>query len=190
MASKNVSMDALRGGAGFGSEFRGVVSRRHPRTGEGARAAGSSRELSAHPAGPACRLAGGHRPRQNDVRRDPDESRPARPTNPGSSLMARLGIVTYNIAKDWDLDTILRRSRRSATRASSCGRRHAHKVEVNLTKAAARRGPQAVRGLARRARRAGQCLRIPGDRSGRRPARTSRGPRSTSAWRTTSGRPA
>ena len=37
--------------------------------------------------------------------------------------MAQLGIVTYNIAKDWDLATILRGSRSSAMKGSNYGRR-------------------------------------------------------------------
>ena len=38
--------------------------------------------------------------------------------------MLQLGIVTYNIAKDWDLPTILKRLEKlGVRRASSCGRR-------------------------------------------------------------------
>lgn len=49
--------------------------------------------------------------------------------------MAQLGIVTYNIAKDWDLDTLLKRL--AALRYDGVELRtgHAHNVEVNLTKA-------------------------------------------------------
>ena len=49
--------------------------------------------------------------------------------------MARLGIVTYNIAKDWDLDTILRRLEALEYAGVELRTGHAHKVEVNLSKA-------------------------------------------------------
>ncbi|WP_165228040.1 sugar phosphate isomerase/epimerase family protein [Aquisphaera insulae] len=49
--------------------------------------------------------------------------------------MARLGIVTYNIAKDWDLTTILARLEKVGIHGVELRTGHAHKVEVNLTKA-------------------------------------------------------
>jgi sugar phosphate isomerase/epimerase len=49
--------------------------------------------------------------------------------------MAQLGIVTYNIAKDWDLDTILARLEKLGYEGVELRTSHAHKVEVNLTKA-------------------------------------------------------
>src|SRR5215831_9603643 len=49
--------------------------------------------------------------------------------------MAQLGIVTYNIAKDWDLDTILKRLEALGYAGVELRTSHAHKVEVNLTKA-------------------------------------------------------
>jgi sugar phosphate isomerase/epimerase len=49
--------------------------------------------------------------------------------------MAQLGIVTYNIAKDWDLATILARLERLEYAGVELRTSHAHKVEVNLTKA-------------------------------------------------------
>jgi sugar phosphate isomerase/epimerase len=49
--------------------------------------------------------------------------------------MARLGIVTYNIAKDWDLDTILRRLEALGYEGVELRTGHAHKVEVDLTRA-------------------------------------------------------
>src|SRR5262249_36230993 len=49
--------------------------------------------------------------------------------------MAQLGIVTYNIAKDWDLDTILKRLEGLGYEGVELRTSHAHKVEVNLTKA-------------------------------------------------------
>ena len=48
--------------------------------------------------------------------------------------MAHLGIVTYNIAKDWDLDTILKRLESLHYEGVELRTTHAHKVEVNLTK--------------------------------------------------------
>jgi sugar phosphate isomerase/epimerase len=49
--------------------------------------------------------------------------------------MAQLGIVTYNIAKDWDLDTILKQLERLEYAGVELRTSHAHKVEVNLNKA-------------------------------------------------------
>lgn len=49
--------------------------------------------------------------------------------------MAQLGIVTYNIAKDWDLDTILKRLEALKYAGVELRTSHAHKVEISLTKA-------------------------------------------------------
>ncbi|MGP0066360.1 MAG: sugar phosphate isomerase/epimerase family protein [Isosphaeraceae bacterium] len=48
--------------------------------------------------------------------------------------MAQLGIVTYNIAKDWDLTTILTKLDALGYEGVELRTTHAHKVEVNLTK--------------------------------------------------------
>jgi sugar phosphate isomerase/epimerase len=48
----------------------------------------------------------------------------------------QLGIVTYNIAKDWDLPTIFSRLEKLGYAGVELRTTHAHKVEVNLT------GPQ------------------------------------------------
>jgi sugar phosphate isomerase/epimerase len=48
--------------------------------------------------------------------------------------MTQLGIVTYNIAKDWDLPTILSRLEALGYGGVELRTSHAHKVEVNLTK--------------------------------------------------------
>lgn len=45
----------------------------------------------------------------------------------------RLGIVTYLIAKDWDLDTIIKRCRKLGYEGVELRTTHAHKVEVNLS---------------------------------------------------------
>jgi len=50
--------------------------------------------------------------------------------------MAQLGIVTYNIAKDWDLPTILARLEKLGYEGVELRTTHAHKVEVSLSKAA------------------------------------------------------
>ena len=76
----------------------------------------------------------------------------------------QLGIVTYNIAKDWDLPTILSRLEKLGYAGVELRTTHAHKVEVNLT------GPQRdevrkrfddspvqLAGL-------GSCVRVPGGR--------------------------
>src|SRR5262245_6957334 len=49
--------------------------------------------------------------------------------------MAQLGIVTYNIAKDWDLSLILSRLEKLGYEGVELRTTHAHKVEVNLTAA-------------------------------------------------------
>jgi sugar phosphate isomerase/epimerase len=49
--------------------------------------------------------------------------------------MSQLGIVTYNIAKDWDLATILARLEKLGYEGVELRTSHAHKVEVSLTKA-------------------------------------------------------
>ncbi len=49
--------------------------------------------------------------------------------------MAQLGIVTYNIAKDWALTTILTKLEALGYEGVELRTTHAHKVEVNLTKA-------------------------------------------------------
>jgi sugar phosphate isomerase/epimerase len=48
--------------------------------------------------------------------------------------MAQLGIVTYNIAKDWDLDTILKRLEALGYAGVELRTSHAHRVEVALNK--------------------------------------------------------
>ncbi len=50
--------------------------------------------------------------------------------------MSQLGIVTYNIAKDWDLPTILTRLEKLGYDGVELRTTHAHRVEVNLGKAA------------------------------------------------------
>ncbi len=49
--------------------------------------------------------------------------------------MSQLGIVTYNIAKDWDLSTILAKLEKLEYEGVELRTTHAHKVDVNLTKA-------------------------------------------------------
>ena len=80
--------------------------------------------------------------------------------------MTQLGIVTYNIAKDWDLPTILSRLEKLGYGGVELRTGHAHKVEVNLTKAQRDEvrkrfedSPVELAGL-------GSRLRIPGDRPG------------------------
>ncbi len=49
--------------------------------------------------------------------------------------MLQLGIVTYNIAKDWDLPTILARLEALGYEGVELRTTHAHKVEVDLSPA-------------------------------------------------------
>jgi sugar phosphate isomerase/epimerase len=49
-------------------------------------------------------------------------------------IMSQLGIVTYNIARDWDLPTILTKLEKLGYAGVELRTTHAHKVEVSLTK--------------------------------------------------------
>lgn len=60
------------------------------------------------------------------------------PTNPsfltGKSKM-HLGTVTYNLAKDWDIETLIKNCEAAGFEGAELRTTHAHKVEVNLSKA-------------------------------------------------------
>jgi sugar phosphate isomerase/epimerase len=45
----------------------------------------------------------------------------------------KLGLVTYNLAKDWDIDTIIKNCDEAEFEGVELRTTHAHKVEVNLT---------------------------------------------------------
>jgi sugar phosphate isomerase/epimerase len=47
----------------------------------------------------------------------------------------RLGLVTYNLAKDWDIATIIKNCEAAKFEGVELRTTHAHKVEVNLSKA-------------------------------------------------------
>src|SRR5437773_1051011 len=47
----------------------------------------------------------------------------------------KLGTVTYNLAKDWDIDTIIKNCGEAQFEGVELRTSHAHKVEVDLTKA-------------------------------------------------------
>lgn len=47
----------------------------------------------------------------------------------------RIGLVTYNLAKDWDVPTIIQRCREARFEGVELRTTHAHKVEVNLSRA-------------------------------------------------------
>jgi len=47
----------------------------------------------------------------------------------------KLGTVTYNLAKDWDIDTLLKNCREAQFQGVELRTTHAHKVEVDLTTA-------------------------------------------------------
>lgn len=58
----------------------------------------------------------------------------AAPLQAGKSPM-KLGLVTYNLAKDWDIATILKNCTESKFDGVELRTSHAHKVEVNLSAA-------------------------------------------------------
>ena len=45
----------------------------------------------------------------------------------------KLGLVTYNMAKDWDIDTIIQMCEKTGFQGVELRTTHAHKVEVNLS---------------------------------------------------------
>ena len=47
----------------------------------------------------------------------------------------KLGTVTYNLAKDWDVETLIRNCEQAGFEGVELRTTHAHKVEVNLSKA-------------------------------------------------------
>ena len=47
----------------------------------------------------------------------------------------RIGLMTYNLAKDWDIDTIIKNCKETAFEHVELRTTHAHGVEVTLTKA-------------------------------------------------------
>jgi sugar phosphate isomerase/epimerase len=55
------------------------------------------------------------------------------PLRAGPSRM-KLGIVSYNLAKDWDVPTLIRNCEAAGFEGAELRTTHAHKVEVNLTK--------------------------------------------------------
>ena len=81
----------------------------------------------------------------------------------------RLGTITYNIAKDWDLPTLLKRLEALKYEGVELRTTHAHGVEVDLSPAQRAEvkkrfddSPVELAGM-------GQRLRVSGDRPGRRP---------------------
>ena len=52
----------------------------------------------------------------------------------GKSKM-KLGTVTYNLAKDWDVETLIKNCELAGFEGAELRTTHAHKVEVNLSKA-------------------------------------------------------
>src|SRR5437660_804955 len=61
---------------------------------------------------------------------------PARqPSFLSRSPRMKLGTVTYNLAQDWDVPTIIKNCEAAKFEGVELRTSHAHKVEVNLTKA-------------------------------------------------------
>lgn len=65
------------------------------------------------------------------------KSRPAATRRRAGKM--KLGLVTYNLAKDWDLDTIIKRCEQTGFQGVELRSTHAHKVESNLTGAQRKR---------------------------------------------------
>src|SRR5262249_30089176 len=60
-------------------------------------------------------------------------SPPEREAASGSARKIKLGTVTYNIAKDWDLPTLLDACKKTGLAAVECRTTHKHGVEPSLT---------------------------------------------------------
>jgi sugar phosphate isomerase/epimerase len=58
-----------------------------------------------------------------------------RPTFLTGQPRMRLGLVTYNLAKDWDIETIIKHCQEAQFEGVELRTTHAHKVEVDLTQA-------------------------------------------------------
>jgi len=54
--------------------------------------------------------------------------------NPQSNAALRLGLMTYNLAKDWDIPTIIKNCTATGFEHVELRTTHAHKVEVSLSK--------------------------------------------------------
>ena len=100
----------------------------------------------------------------------------------------KLGTVTYNIAKDWDIPTIIKNLTEAGFDGVELRTTHKHGVEISLSPARARRGAQAVRGLAGEDRRPRHHLRVPLAGPGGRPEEHRRDQGVGEAGRRTSGR--
>src|SRR5690349_2663740 len=57
------------------------------------------------------------------------------PTAAGKEARPRLGIVTYNIAQDWDVPTIIKNLEKTKFEGVELRTTHAHGVEVSLSAA-------------------------------------------------------
>jgi sugar phosphate isomerase/epimerase len=63
----------------------------------------------------------------------PTLSGPATPTPGNPPVYPRLGLVTYNLAKDWDIPTILRNCQQTGWEGVELRTTHRHGVEVSLS---------------------------------------------------------
>src|SRR6185436_3308307 len=64
----------------------------------------------------------------------PAVARAASPKSFARQSKMKLGTVTYNLGKDWDIETLIRNCEAAQFEGVELRTTHAHKVEVNLTK--------------------------------------------------------
>jgi len=64
----------------------------------------------------------------------PAVARAASPKSFARQSKMKLGTVTYNLGKDWDIETLIRNCEAAQFEGVELRTSHAHKVEVNLTK--------------------------------------------------------
>ena len=72
----------------------------------------------------------------------------------------KLGTVTYNIAKDWDLPTLIKNLTDTGFEAVELRTTHKHGVEISLPGVGAGGGAETVRGLAREDWRSRNDMRV------------------------------
>jgi sugar phosphate isomerase/epimerase len=68
------------------------------------------------------------------VRAADSAPKPGNPRPSGAKSLMKLGTVTYNLAKDWDVNTIIKNCEEAGFEGVELRTTHAHKVEVELAK--------------------------------------------------------
>jgi sugar phosphate isomerase/epimerase len=67
------------------------------------------------------------------LRATPVPAAAAEPSFLAGTARMKIGLVTYNLAKDWDVETIIKNCEKTGFQGVELRTTHAHKVEVNLS---------------------------------------------------------